>query len=645
MVLVVPLLGLFIRAAVRFGRSSGLRLAEIEFGVLFVIITAVLVQITGFLSSPLLPVTYFTASILALTIRPGIGFLLFALLVAADLLPRFLVADYASPVSESIERGLMLLFFFGFFLFYGRVESLRRHEAAKRLRRFEEDLKGVFSGIFERDKSISEKGVGKEAARTLADIDDLLFEILDRAKAALAANTVAFLVPSGSSDLLRIREGVSTDEAFDFEARMDLEIYRKALGQKMPLLLTSGQGSHRIDPGYYRKTSQGVCVISIVPVVDGDESLGLLVCDSRRENGITKKDVAFLELVAVMVRDMQNIIVHLRRLSLGLTEFEELYGVSRELAGARRTKDVCTIVYGFCQRMLPVRTMAFTVTRGADSEIISSCGQDAEKFERRRFSNDDSLVGWVCRNNKYLVFSQKERRRDIFGEAIPVDGEGSLAVFPLVYEEGVTGTFTIHTHSKTPPSSFHIRLIEVVLNLAAVSITGIRSMAKLKRLAVTDPLTGLYNRRSFNKALRRTWEHADRYTEPLSLLMIDIDKFKAINDTYGHPAGDEVIKAVAQTILSATRKVDVVSRIGGEEFAVLLPNSSNKSSFVTAERIRKAMKKNPVPSGKKKISVTVSVGIATFPDNARLPDSLMKVADKALYAAKEGGRDRSMSVP
>jgi diguanylate cyclase (GGDEF)-like protein len=170
-------------------------------------------------------------------------------------------------------------------------------------------------------------------------------------------------------------------------------------------------------------------------------------------------------------------------------------------------------------------------------------------------------------------------------------------------------------------------------------------MAKLKRLAVTDSLTGLYNRRSFNKALRRTWEHADRYTEPLSLLMIDIDKFKAINDTYGHPAGDEVIKAVAQTILAATRKVDVVSRIGGEEFAVVLPNSSKKSSLVTAERIRKAMKKSPVPSGKKEISVTVSVGIATFPENARLPESLMKAADKALYAAKEGGRDRSVAAP
>jgi diguanylate cyclase (GGDEF)-like protein len=176
--------------------------------------------------------------------------------------------------------------------------------------------------------------------------------------------------------------------------------------------------------------------------------------------------------------------------------------------------------------------------------------------------------------------------------------------------------------------------------MAVVSWMGIESKKMLERQAVTDPLTGLSNRRSFTKALERKVEHADRFAEPLSLLMIDIDRFKAVNDTYGHAAGDAVIKAVADTILASIRKVDVAARVGGEEFAVILPKSTMKSSLETAERIRKAVRKCVIPHGRTSLSVTVSIGVATRSGERQVPDVLVKEADRQLYAAKEGGRDR-----
>ena len=643
-ILIVPLLGVFILTVIRFGRSSRTPQVEIEFGVLFVILTAVVVQMTGFVESPLSFLVFLAASVLALMVRVTAGSFLFLLLVAVDLLPRFTANTGTYPIHASVERGLALLFFFGFFLFYGRVESGRRREVTKRLERFEEDLRGVVSGVFGREESISQEGVGKGAVRALAGIDDLLFEVLDRTRTALSANTVAYLVTTGGTDSFRIREGVSGDDAFDFDAHIGLEVYRRVMVQKTPLILSHTSRSRVPEPGYYRKTPSGVGTLAIVPVVDRDEAVGLLVCDSKKVDGIGQTELLFIELVAVMVRHLQGLIVHLKRVSLSLAEFEELYGVSRDLAGAKRMRDVYAIVYAFCQRMLPVGTMVFTVALADESEIVSSVGEDAAHYERRRFLNADSLVGWVVKNGQYLAFPEKERKRYVFGKAIRTTQKGSLVILPLIHEGRVIGTFVLHTHSMTPPSPFHIRLVEVVLNMASVSITVIRSMVKLNRLAVTDPLTGLFNRRSFTKALRRSWEHADRYAEPLSLLMIDIDRFKAINDTHGHAAGDEVIKAVARMILSATRKVDIASRIGGEEFAVILPQGGKKSALFTAERIRKGVRKDSISFGKKTMTVTVSIGIAAFPDDVRTPDNLMKAADKALYAAKEGGRDRCVYV-
>ncbi len=641
-ILALPLVPVFIRATVRFSRSSRTTLVQAEFGVLFVILTAVLIQLTGFIDSPIYPLVYLDSSILALVVRPLVGLPLLVLLATVDLVPRLIIGDHSVVIHSVLMNELTLLLFFGFFLLYARVESRRQQEQSSRLKRFEEDVAGVSNGVFDRDESISREGIGREADRALRGIDDLLYDLLDRTKRAVGVDSVVYLVPAGNG-LLRVREAASSDDRVDFDSRMNLEMYRTVMSGRQPLLLSRGQGSRGLETGYYRKKPFGAACLAIVPVIDGATASGLLVCDSDRDDGISAKDVQFLELVAVILRDMGRLIINFRRLSVDLTEYEELYGVSRDLAQAKRIEKVFEIVYSFCGRMVPVTTMVFTVSKQSESAIVSIHGQGLESITKRTFPHAGSLVGWVIDNKKYLVFPEKERKRNVFGRHIELAGAGSIAIFPLLWEERVIGTCCLVVTSEIPPSSFHTRLIEVVLNMAVISFMGIRSTMQLKRQAVTDPLTGLYNRRSFNKALGRMAGHADRYGEPISLLMIDIDKFKAINDTFGHAAGDDVIRAVADTILSSIRKVDVAARIGGEEFAVILPKSVTKSSLATAERIRKAVKKRIITSGRRDVSVTVSIGVATRREGDGAPDTLVKEADRRLYAAKGGGRDRCVS--
>ena len=164
---------------------------------------------------------------------------------------------------------------------------------------------------------------------------------------------------------------------------------------------------------------------------------------------------------------------------------------------------------------------------------------------------------------------------------------------------------------------------------------------ELRRLATVDPLTGVLNRRSFNDLAAHEFSRCHRHAGPLGAAMIDIDHFKSVNDTYGHPVGDQVIRAVAAACHAVLRDRDVIGRLGGEEFACILPDTSPDQSEVVAERLRAAVAGVPIelPDGES-CSVTVSVGISNMTVSDADVGALLARADAALYAAKQAGRNR-----
>ncbi len=165
---------------------------------------------------------------------------------------------------------------------------------------------------------------------------------------------------------------------------------------------------------------------------------------------------------------------------------------------------------------------------------------------------------------------------------------------------------------------------------------------RLSHLASTDPLTGIPNRRMLEIDLRKYGKLAKRYGKKLSLILIDIDNFKGVNDTYGHPAGDEVLRRIAWLISRNIRETDTLYRYGGEEFAVLCPETDKEGSFDLAERIRESIRRERFPIGRERhLYITVSIGIANFPEDTRDPMDLLAVADISLYKAKSEGRNRT----
>ncbi len=177
--------------------------------------------------------------------------------------------------------------------------------------------------------------------------------------------------------------------------------------------------------------------------------------------------------------------------------------------------------------------------------------------------------------------------------------------------------------------------------LGSLATTFNTMAGQLEKIATHDALTGLYNYREFHRRLEEEIARNQRYGHPFSLLMMDIDHFKVINDTYGHLAGDSILRAVADRIIKQVRPVDHVARYGGEELVALLPQTDGSDSMVTAERIRNAIAASPFSiDGGQSVDLTVSIGLAGFPGDADSNLALLNAADRALYAAKSAGRNQ-----
>jgi diguanylate cyclase (GGDEF)-like protein len=179
----------------------------------------------------------------------------------------------------------------------------------------------------------------------------------------------------------------------------------------------------------------------------------------------------------------------------------------------------------------------------------------------------------------------------------------------------------------------------------SLALANLRLREALQRQSIRDMLTGLYNRRFLEESLERELGRASRTNQPVSMMMMDIDHFKLFNDTYGHQAGDALLRALGESLNQRTRGQDVVCRYGGEEFALILAGASIESTYKRAHILREELKLLQVQHGGKTLgNVTLSMGIAGYPVHASDAETLVKAADDALYRAKKEGRDRIVAA-
>jgi diguanylate cyclase (GGDEF)-like protein len=276
-----------------------------------------------------------------------------------------------------------------------------------------------------------------------------------------------------------------------------------------------------------------------------------------------------------------------------------------------------------------------------DGEVQSV--SDGHRIAEGSPISEDSQVGTMCKNGLPQVWEDARmiaRHTRIYGAWETTRPIGSLGIIPLKREAGVIGAIVIEGDEPGDVLIAEVRNVRLLAAIAAVSLETMWEIEEVTRRARTDQLTGLANRRHFDEQITRVLAETDRFGGSASLVVADIDFFKAVNDTFGHDGGDAVLQSVAQAFQEGVRNVDTCARYGGEEIAVLLPQTSMDGARDFAERLRKAIESRVVVHGGREMSVTASFGVATYPDSVAAHDALFPTADRALYQAKAEGRNR-----
>lgn len=219
----------------------------------------------------------------------------------------------------------------------------------------------------------------------------------------------------------------------------------------------------------------------------------------------------------------------------------------------------------------------------------------------------------------------------------------AYAVVPLIHQGEGVGMLMVHSDDQTRTwAENELLLLHTVADQLIVAANQAHMFAQMEQMALTDPLTGCYNRRSFEMQLERDLHLATRMRQPLSLIMLDLDNFKTINDVAGHEIGDLALRLLADTLRAELRAVDTAVRFGGDEFAVILPQADKDGALVVAERLRRSITQTEVPGYG---LMSASFGLASFPFHASSRDTLVVAADQALYISKRNGRNQVSSLP
>ncbi len=319
-------------------------------------------------------------------------------------------------------------------------------------------------------------------------------------------------------------------------------------------------------------------------------------------------------------------------------EVQTLYGVAKDISLTLNFNDLLDVILDRAMKIVMAERgsimlldddtgeLKIEVARGVSSDVVAST----------KVKLGEAVSGHVLQSGRPMLIADTLKSPNFSKLKEGKIAAGTMLSVPLIAKDKRLGVLNV---SKATPYTLDERDQELFMGLANQAAVAIEN-ARLYTLAITDELTKIYIRRFFYQRLSEELRRARRYKGSCTVIILDIDHFKRFNDTYGHPQGDQVLIHVARTLKSCMRKVDIVARLGGEEFAVVCPEQSVEAALVPAERIRKAVEGSVLDLNGVKVQVAVSIGLADFPHHSDNQADLIDRADQALYHAKHTGRNR-----
>ncbi|HUG52408.1 MAG TPA: diguanylate cyclase [Vicinamibacteria bacterium] len=493
-------------------------------------------------------------------------------------------------------------------------------------------------------RQVSEQGRRSRQAERAAELDRWLAGIVAAARQALDAHAVLCFDfdRDGEKAYLRAADG---PPALSRDSVLDLR------GDPFAFLLDRGESFYATDfkrllwslPYYKGEVKVGTLLA--VPVHTAGVVRGALVVDKLEIQALGGGEAALAQSFASLVAEaMGQLRAVASREDVG-TEFKAVYDVSRQIANLTDPVAIRLRLLGCARDLVPHEGAAVVMSDRAQTRyVVENAEGWASEFEGRETGMlERTWMAWLLKSEESsLLLDDLQGGRDRMPVLVLDEGRGraeSLLAVALRTQQKTIGALVLTGRRATFDSATQ-RVLAIVANQAAGALHAGQMIDHAREAAIHDALTGLHNRRAFNEFLERAVAREDRQGGHFSLLLLDIDRFKKLNDTYGHPAGDAALRHTAQLLAHHVRKSDLAARVGGEEFAVLLASTDASGAGHLAEKVRAEVEKGRLVYDGARLAVTVSVGVAVWPQDGREPAALVAAADRALYAAKEGGRNR-----
>jgi two-component system cell cycle response regulator len=509
------------------------------------------------------------------------------------------------------------------------------------------DRRGGVYGADDRDRDL------RTIARELQHDMDRACQVLVSATGARAA---AVYRPDGDEHGLRLvvvaQAGDTGDLAPDVGARDG--VFGAAFKAGAPVCLSSVRAE---DPRVvHRADTSRLGSVLALPLVDGERRWGVVLLDSEQADRFDGPHRVLAAHVADFVARLITRAVDLSAVREDMRENHAFYEACREVSRHVRIDDIARAVVTSVGEFVHIDAAAFALcdATGETLRVVDATGFDREPPRTPFFVT--ATEGLLAQSVRHRTVIERNDLQDctrpplLFGrEAGPDDGFHSLLVLPLVppgSEGEPIGAVVVARRTWPDFEPADAERLQVLLHQVGAAVSNGRLFTEHETRGVTDGMTGLPNHRRFQEVLGQKIASSERTGMKMSLLLMDIDRFKSVNDTYGHPMGDEVIRRLAR-LLGATARdgTDLAARYGGEEFCLLLEGTDAAGALVMADRIREAFRQEVfvMNEGGRPVSFrcTVSVGIANWPADTRDQATLIELADQALYVSKEGGRDRA----
>lgn len=470
-----------------------------------------------------------------------------------------------------------------------------------------------------------------QAVISTFDLDEVLARILGILQNYFHLQHVAILLLDRETGELRVRSHTGwNDESLQTLLKPGTGLIGAAAQQKRPIYSPDVTKDTRYI-GTIATTKSEIAV----PLLVRDEVVGVLDCQSEKQNFF---DAETIDLLTLFSTQASIAIQNARLYSMEerkAAQLEAINLIARQTTAVLEIDElmekVCTLVL----KAFPVDHAVILLLEDGYLVFRSHLGKFSPKFaDGQKIPSNEGLCARAIETGKPVLENDV---LDVSGYLPGFAETRSEVCIPLISFGETMGVLSLESAKVNAFDVTDLPSLESVADICANAIQNARYFEKIRHMAYVDGLTGLFNRRYFEKTIELEIERSKRYQGAMSVIMFDIDQFKRLNDEFGHLVGDDVLRQVSTLFVQNLRKVDIACRFGGEEFAVIVPETTGDHAFSVADKLRRVIAQTAflgVPR-----PVTVTAGVASFPANGTTRDELVRAADEALYAGKQAGRN------